>query len=118
MWQGCVAGRDGPDCGSGAKTLMTWQAALAYCDALSWAGHDDWRLPDRNELQSIVDYGRFDPSIAPTAFPATPADDFAWSSTTASGNPLSAWGIHFYGGFAMDVAKTGNNGVRCVRLGP
>lgn len=37
---------------------MDWAAALAYCRGQSVAGHQDWRLPDAKELQSIVDYQR------------------------------------------------------------
>ncbi len=35
-----------------------WAAALAYAENLSFAGHDDWRLPNAKELQGIVDYTR------------------------------------------------------------
>jgi hypothetical protein len=35
---------------------FTWQEALTYCEDLDLAGHTDWKLPDINELQSIVDY--------------------------------------------------------------
>jgi hypothetical protein len=35
-----------------------WQEALAYAEGLTLAGHDDWRLPNAKELQSIVDYTR------------------------------------------------------------
>jgi len=37
---------------------MDWQEALAYCQNLTSAGYDDWRLPNAKELQSIVDYTR------------------------------------------------------------
>jgi hypothetical protein len=37
---------------------MIWEDALGYCQHSSRGGHDDWRLPDAKELQSIVDYGR------------------------------------------------------------
>lgn len=33
-----------------------WEDALAYAEGLTLAGHDDWRLPNAKELQSIVDY--------------------------------------------------------------
>ena len=33
----------------------TWAEALKYCENLEFAGHSDWRLPNRNELVSIVD---------------------------------------------------------------
>ncbi|MEZ4649872.1 MAG: DUF1566 domain-containing protein [Candidatus Eisenbacteria bacterium] len=37
---------------------VTWEDALSYSESLSFAGHDDWRLPNAKELQSIVDYTR------------------------------------------------------------
>ncbi len=33
-----------------------WKDALKYAESLKLAGHDDWRLPNAKELQSIVDY--------------------------------------------------------------
>ncbi|PKN55000.1 MAG: hypothetical protein CVU56_23545 [Deltaproteobacteria bacterium HGW-Deltaproteobacteria-14] len=41
---------------SAGDLQFSWKEALAYCEALALAGHDDWRLPDVRELQSIVDY--------------------------------------------------------------
>jgi hypothetical protein len=38
---------------------MNWQEALAWTQARndeSWLGHNDWRLPNAKELQSLVDY--------------------------------------------------------------
>jgi hypothetical protein len=37
---------------------MDWEAALDHCDGLDLGGHDDWRLPDTKELESIVDYSK------------------------------------------------------------
>lgn len=37
---------------------MNWADALAYCENMSFAGYDDWRLPNAKELQGIVDYSR------------------------------------------------------------
>jgi hypothetical protein len=37
---------------------MDWKEALAYAENMKFAGHDDWRLPNAKELQSIVDYTR------------------------------------------------------------
>lgn len=42
----------GDDSGEG----MDWGDALSYCESLTLAGYDDWRLPNATELQSIVDY--------------------------------------------------------------
>ena len=45
----------------------SWEEALACAENLNLAGHDDWRLPNAHELQSIVDYQR---SIQSTGSPA------------------------------------------------
>jgi hypothetical protein len=41
----------------GGKAL-NWKEALAYAEGLKLAGHDDWRLPNVKELQTLVDYAR------------------------------------------------------------
>ena len=41
-----------------SKKGMDWEAALKYAETLMLGGHDDWRLPNAKELQSIVDYKR------------------------------------------------------------
>jgi hypothetical protein len=80
---------------------MDWQHALAYAETLSLAGHDDWRLPDAKELQSIVDYTRspdttdspaLDPVFATTSITneANQKDwPFFWTSTTHLDGPDS-----------------------------
>jgi hypothetical protein len=66
-----VDNRDGTitDTGTGlvwqqatAPGTYTWQQALAYCENLTLGGHGDWRLPNRNELQTLVDYSRYNAS--------------------------------------------------------
>jgi len=95
--------------------LITWQAALKYCESLEFAGHDDWRLPNVRELQSIVDYGRWNPSIDPV-FGAE--SGWYWSSSTGVGNPGYAWYVNFGGGnVGLDSADVhgSRNFVRAVR---
>ena len=83
-------------------SAMNWQEALTWVqtqNAASYLGHNDWRLPDIKELQSIVDYSRspdtsssaaIDPLFQSTQISneAGQADyPFYWSSTThASSN--------------------------------
>ncbi|MBK1647657.1 DUF1566 domain-containing protein [Rhabdochromatium marinum] len=52
-----------------------WPSALSYCETLSLAGRDDWRLPNAKELHSLVDYTQ-----AP-AVTATPAIDTIFQVT-------------------------------------
>lgn len=93
MWQKDTADVNGdgqiPHDGSDA---VPWCDALAYCENLSYAGRDDWRLPNVRELQSIVDYGRKAPAIDPV-FGASWY--VYWSSTSYGG---SAWGVLFRNG--------------------
>ena len=44
--------------GSAHDGRMPWEEALRWAETLHYAGHDDWRLPNAKELQSIVDYTR------------------------------------------------------------
>lgn len=62
-----------------------WADALAYCEALQLGDHDDWRLPDSKELQSIVDYDKPDiPAIDEDVFGITRDGDTLdyWTGTT------------------------------------
>ncbi len=93
-----------------------WQSALDYCSGLTYGGYSDWRLPNPHELQSIVDDGRFSPSINLTAFPGTPSS-FFWSSTTDICQTDDAWIVDFDGGWVIFSGKGMFNNVRCVRDG-
>lgn len=102
MWQ---QGTAGP---------MSWEAAISYCGGLSLAGHDDWRLPNRNELQSLVDYTHCEPPIDTTAFPDT-MSSYYLSSTTYAGINYAAWFVYFYHGSVGIVDKSSPFPVRAVR---
>ena len=39
-----------------AGTNNTWTAAIDFCNALVLGGRDDWRLPNVNELLSLIDH--------------------------------------------------------------
>jgi len=101
-------------------TNKNWEAALNYCEGLSLASKNDWRLPNIKELFSIVDNSTSAPAINSTYFQNN--GSFYLSSTTnvytTSGAQVlqKAWGVTFgnYGDF-NDVYKTGYNYVRCVR---
>jgi len=73
---------------SGKK--LDWAGALAWAEGLKSAGHDDWRLPNAKELQSIVDYSRAPdagkaaakgPAIDPV-FALSDPESYFWTGTT------------------------------------
>ncbi|MET0792195.1 MAG: DUF1566 domain-containing protein [Polyangiaceae bacterium] len=95
---------------------LTFAAASQRCAALSLAGFDDWRLPSRLELISILDTTRTQPAIDVTAFPDTPSDWF-WTSTLSASDPRSAWYVYFYFGYPNTDLVSNQFSVRCVRTG-
>ncbi|MHB8808739.1 MAG: Lcl C-terminal domain-containing protein [Desulfobulbaceae bacterium] len=102
--------------GDGVADAMNWQDALAYAEGLSLGGHTDWRLPDYNELTSIVDYSRYSPAIDTTAFPDTVSSNY-WSSTTYASNTSYAWRVVFDYGYGSSLYKSSSYYVRAVRGG-
>jgi hypothetical protein len=79
---------------------MAWQEALDFIAEMNAAqalGHADWRLPNRRELHSLMDYQTKKPAL-PAHHPFL--DVFLgwyWTSTTAAINPRYAWHIHLEG---------------------
>ena len=90
----------------------TWQEALSYCEDSTYAGYYDWRLPNKNELASLVNYEK---SEAPYSyFPDMPSEYF-WSSSTDV-HDTNAWGVDFNRGYVISSSgKTNYSYVRCVR---
>ncbi|WP_420208579.1 DUF1566 domain-containing protein [Candidatus Electronema sp. JC] len=90
---------------NGAADALTWQEALAAATKLSFAGQSDWRLPNRNELQSIVDYRYADPAIDSNVFPKVTGGSF-WTSTTVADSPSYAYTVDFNSGAVGSTGKT------------
>lgn len=95
---------------------MSAEEAAEYCELSNWGGYDDWRLPDRGEMQSLVEYGVGSPAIDLFALPATSAALF-WTSTTYAVVSSFAWGVDFESGSAVPAEKEDDAHVRCVRAG-
>ncbi len=98
-----------------APGTHTWANALKYCDSLELAGHDDWRLPNIRELESIVDRGRGNPAIDPAFQSSAAANSWYWSSTTYVAGPSYAWLIGFIAGVVDGDVKNSTLNVRAVR---
>jgi hypothetical protein len=127
MWQRCNAGQNNNSTCSGTSSELYSEEALAYCNNLDLGNYSDWRLPNVNELASLVDYARYNPAIDATYFP--PDKDYSsatykyghyWSSTIrefSSGVGDYAWYQGFVSGIHDYQFKRSNNYVRCVRGG-
>ena len=96
-----------------------WEDALDYCEAptLPSGGYTDWRLPNVRELESIMDWDRYNPAIDTAYFPDCRYTPY-WSSSTYAYYTDSAWYVNFAYGYVGNYNKTLNYYVRCVRGGP
>jgi hypothetical protein len=115
------------------NNVYTWYTAFTTKIATlngggGFAGHTDWRLPNVNELQSIVNYGASwpavdaafntscDASCTVTTCSCTQSSGY-WSSTTYQSGPGYAWAVWFYDGNMYDNYKSVGYFVRAVRGG-
>jgi hypothetical protein len=73
---------------------MGWDEARSYCDELSLGGRDDFRLPGRIELVTVLDFGQV-PVVA-SAFDVVA--DYHFSSSLASFVDGSAYSVYFGAG--------------------
>lgn len=99
-----------------ASGLLTWGDAISYCEGLSLSGYNNWRPPIINELQSLVDYTRYNPAIDTTAFPDTMSSVY-WSSSTDALIGHHVWCVYFYNGNVFFYNKLGKYYMRAVRGG-
>jgi hypothetical protein len=116
VWKQCVQGLSGAGCATGTAIAMTWSAALAASAADTTAGYSDWRLPNKKELESIVESCGYSPAINQSLFPATPAL-YYWSASSYVADPSNAWFVNFNVGYTSNYFKTSNFTVRLVRGG-
>jgi C1A family cysteine protease/putative hemolysin len=107
---------------------VTWQHALEFVAGINSglfancaAGQSDWRLPNRKELFSLIDFSRWEPALPyghlfvnldimtpPTCY---------WSSTTQVSYRENAWWIDMWGGGVGERTKTSDCFVLPVRAG-
>ncbi len=103
--------------GVATPTAMTWANAITNCEALNYAGYTDWRLPNINELSSIIDWSLYIPAVNITFFINIPNPSFVfyWSGTTEGDDSSFAWAIDFSYGYNGQNDKTSTEYVRPVR---
>lgn len=97
MWKKCSEGLSGTACTTGAAVKKNWKEALETANSATFAGHNDWRLPNRLELSSIVERRCAAPAINESIFPNTSRSVY-WSSSPYAGANDNAWAVEFWGG--------------------
>ena len=111
-------------------TIWDWLDAINAQGRTGYAGHNDWRIPNVRELQSIVDFGSSNPAISPIFGPTLPTqvrlDSLPeyWSSTSSHGEDNiflpDTWAsiVDFHDGAIYQDRKSAFFFVRAVRGGP
>lgn len=121
MWQKCPLGLSGADCATGTQQQLDWQAALNAANNNTNSGYTDWRLPNKNELNSLIEYACYSPAINESVFPGLPSNrgdepNFFWSSTpvtssaTGSSSVTAAWFVDFNNGNTLPSPSTNLDG--------
>jgi len=104
----------------GAPSVVadTWANALTTANGLTLCGFSDWRLPNVNELESLVnsEVANSATFLNTQGFSGVQAD-YYWSSSSYVGNAGDAWIVNVGAGVVGAVGKSGSFYVWPTRAG-
>ena len=87
----------------------------AYVNSIGLCGFTDWRIPSKDELNTLVDIERLDPAINTDWFPNTVG--WYWTSSPYVGYLEVAYGVYFFHRGYIGGDSAGNrSGIYAVRL--
>jgi hypothetical protein len=119
MWKECSEGYTSSttSCDTGTPESLNWITSHQQVQSVNTAGfasYNDWRLPNKNELLSLVEFKCDSPSINQTVFPNTLSAKY-WSSTPFIGAGINAWSTDFTDGYTYMWNKLLTHHIRLVR---
>lgn len=104
-----------------AGEIKTWQQALDYVATLNSGngtnGYKDWYLPNLNELESLIELGKYNPSLQKGHPFINVKSSGYWSSTTSAHNTLYARIVNMSQGVVGTGIKLSAYYVWAVRSG-
>lgn len=111
-----------PNMGNVART---WTAAMTACNNLTngYCGLSDnsqpgdWRLPNVRELQSLVDYGQWNPALSVDSplRASTQLNLDYWTSTSYASENATRWTVNFWTGGVVNRVESTTYYIRAVR---
>jgi len=92
---------------------LNWSTALTTANNGTWCGYDDWRVPNINELNSLVNYAYASqanwlmygsgslgsPACNGACFVNIQVMTYCWSSSSSADNPNIAWDVSMSSGY-------------------
>ncbi len=124
IWKRCLEGMSwtGTNC-TGSPSILYWQDALSAAKNATITTSipaTSWRVPNQNELLSLLELACYKPALNINWFPGVPLSSFngsglVWSSTPSSAQTNTAWYVGFMNGYDGYSSKTGGITVRLVR---
>ena len=76
------------------KRLMTWEEFknyVGYLNEISYGGFNDWRVPSKHELRSLVNYAGINPAYQKEFFKSVTPDDYWCGENPFGPRPDCAW---------------------------
>ncbi|HLA34982.1 MAG TPA: DUF1566 domain-containing protein [Rhodocyclaceae bacterium] len=117
VWKRCAEGETwtGSAC-SGSASKYTWEAANLLSS--NFVGKTDWRLPNIDELLSLIDYTKRRPALNEVIFQGKTTGLCFWSGSRYANDASEAWCVRFdKGADYLDFLVKNDNPVRMVRGG-
>lgn len=92
-----------------APGIYSWPTAMEYCENLEDVGHDDWRLPDRSELDAM-----FLNRAAIGGFGISDSASGGWYWSANENDMFTAWAQRFSDGNRRRNGEYTASAVRCI----
>jgi hypothetical protein len=102
-----------PTFGSTPDGRIGWHDALQFVTRLNsegYLGYSDWRLPNRNEMVSLVNYAETDPATWIKIQGISNLQQHYWSSTSSASSTSHAWNIDLAGSVTEKNKYDSSNG--------
>jgi hypothetical protein len=96
------------------KEFDVWSASAARCATKTVGGQKAWRAPAKDELATLIEPDRNDPSL-PDGHPfANIRSDIFWSSTPHPSDDMLAYYVSFFTGQVISDQKSQTRRMWCV----